>query len=200
MRQAGQEAREEAVRVQVQAENDSITLNRFWEKHYLPSAALKKTEKTVEGERWLFKSWIAPALGDLPFKEINPRLIEAMLGEMARTGKSTRTQDHARMVLSGLISTAIRHDLFDGPNPCQKVKVVKQDNRRVRFLTPEEARKLLDVLKARSPQTHDEALMAIFCGLRPVRFSRSPGLMLILPIARSSSVTPKRISMTASPT
>lgn len=166
MRQAGQAAREEAIRVQTLADNESITLNCFWEKHYLPSAALKKTEKTVEGERWLFNSWLAPALGSLTFKEINPRLIESVLAEMAKAGKSPRTQDHARMVLSGIISTAIRHDLFEGPNPCQKVKVVKQDNRRVRFLTPEEAKKLLDTLKARSPQTHDEALMAIFCGLR----------------------------------
>ena len=166
MRQAGQDACAEAIRVKTLADNDTLTLIRFWEKHYLPSAALKKAEKTVEGERWLFNSWLAPALGDLPLKEINPRLIESVLGEMAKAGKSPRTQDHARMVLSGIISTAIRHDLFDGPNPCQKVKVVKQDNRRVRFLTPEEARRLLEVLKARSPQTHDEALMAIFCGLR----------------------------------
>lgn len=166
MRQAGHDAREEAARAKTLASNETLTLGHFWEKHYLPSASLKKTEKTIEGERWLFNSWIAPTLGHLPFKEINPRLIEAMLAKMVKAGKSARTQDHARMVLSGIISTAIRHDLFEGPNPCQKVKVTKQDNRRIRFLTPEEAIHLLETLKARSPQTHDEALMAIFCGLR----------------------------------
>lgn len=166
MRQAGQDAREETIRIQRLTENEALTLRNFWEKHYLPSASLKKTAKTVEGERWLFNSWIAPVLGHLAFKEISPRLIESMLAEMAKAGKSARTQQHARMILSGIISTAMRHDLFDGPNPCQKVKVAKQDNRRVRFLTPQEARLLLETLQARSPQTHDEALLAIFCGLR----------------------------------
>ena len=166
MRQVGQDARAEAIRVKTLADNNSITLGHFWEKHYLPSASLKKTSKTIEGEIWLFKSWIAPALTHLPLKEIKQRQVELMLAEIAKAGKSPRTQEHARMVLSGIISTAINQDYIDGSNPCRKVKVTKQDNRRMRFLTPEEARLLLDTLKARSPQTHDEALLAIFCGLR----------------------------------
>ncbi len=68
MRQAGQDAREDAMRTKTLADNETVTLNRFWEKHYLPSASLKKTEKTVEGERWLFSSWLAPSLGDLTFR------------------------------------------------------------------------------------------------------------------------------------
>ena len=53
-----------------------------------------------------------------------------------------------------------------GPNPCRQVKVVKQDNQRVRFLSTEEAKQLLEKLSSRSRQVHDETLLALFCGLR----------------------------------
>jgi integrase len=166
MRAAGKEAREAQIKEQIKTENENLTLADFWSRHYLPSAELKKTAKTVEVEKWLFKSWLAPALGRQFLKDITAELVTAALAGMAQAGRSPRTQEHAKMVLSGIFSAALQRNILSGSNPCQAVKVAKKDNRRVRFLNPEEARKLLAALKARSPQTHDEALLAIFCGLR----------------------------------
>jgi integrase len=49
---------------------------------------------------------------------------------------------------------------------CRRVKKPKQDNQRVRFLTEEEARALLDAWALRSLHVHDEALLSLFSGLR----------------------------------
>ena len=166
LRADGQEKRQEELRELGRIKSESLTLADFWGQHYLPTAELRKTLKTIEVEKWLFKSWISPALGHLALKEITADQVAAALAGMAQAGRSPRTQEHAKMVLSGLFSTAIQKELFNSSNPCKAVKVAKKDNRRVRFLSSEEARQLLAALKFRSPQTHDEALLSIFCGLR----------------------------------
>ena len=51
-------------------------------------------------------------------------------------------------------------------NPAVKVKKPKIDNKRVRFLTHDEADNLLIELKSRSQQLHDMALISLHCGLR----------------------------------
>lgn len=50
--------------------------------------------------------------------------------------------------------------------PHQKVKLPKKDNRRTRFLTKDEASRLFKELRKRSPETHDMAILALYCGLR----------------------------------
>ncbi len=45
--------------------------------------------------------------------------------------------------------------------------MVKANNERLRFLTREEAKALLDDLEKRHPQLHDMALLSLRTGLRP---------------------------------
>jgi integrase len=56
--------------------------------------------------------------------------------------------------------------LANSEAPSKKVNIPKRDNRRMRFLTHEEADTLLTELSARSQQLHDMALLALHCGLR----------------------------------
>ena len=53
-----------------------------------------------------------------------------------------------------------------GDNPARKVEKPKVDNRRIRFLTHEEADKLLANLKGKSQQLHEIALLSLHCGPR----------------------------------
>ena len=53
-----------------------------------------------------------------------------------------------------------------GENPARKVRRPKVDNRRLRFLSREEANALLAELKAVSPDLHAEGLLARYCGIR----------------------------------
>ena len=166
MQMAGQAAREAEARVQAQKEAEILTLAEFWERSYLPVAIARKKDWTLKGEKHLFKNWIGPVLGDMPLKEISKNDICKILTAMQNEGKAPRTQEHAKAVLSGIMSVAIEKEVLPGPNPCSGVKTPEYDNQRKRFLTPAEAKQLLDVLKIEAPQLHDEALLSMFCGLR----------------------------------
>ena len=166
MRAAGQTAREAEARALAQVEAGALTLAEFWERTYLPAAENIKSYGTIKVEKLLFKNWIRPALGSMTIKDITPQQIAVLLGEMTKAGRSPRTAEHAKAILSAIFTMAIENEALDGPNPCAKVKLPKFDNRRTRFLSPAEARQLLDALKVEAPQAHDEALLSLFCGLR----------------------------------
>ncbi len=166
MREAGQTAREEQAKEQVRVENESLTLQEFWDKTYWPNASVRKSIDTMKIENCQFRAWVAPALGHLPLRDIRASHVESMVAKMREAGKAPRTQEHVKTLLSGIITTAINEELLSGPNPCHKVKLPKTDNQRIRFLSPDEATTLLETLAPRSQQVYDEALLALFCGLR----------------------------------
>lgn len=56
--------------------------------------------------------------------------------------------------------------LVDTEPPTRRVRLPKADNRRLRFLTHEEADKLLESLKGRSLQSYRMALLSLHSGLR----------------------------------
>jgi hypothetical protein len=56
---------------------------------------------------------------------------------------------------------AADRSIVTGDCPCRRVKKPKQDNQRVRFLTEEEARTLLDALALRSLDVHDLKLQGV---------------------------------------
>jgi len=142
------------------------TLSEFWERAYLPEAENIKSYGTLKVEKLLFKNWIRPALGSLALKDISAQLVAALLGEMVEAGRSPGTAGHVKSVLRAVFNQAIENEAMAGPNPCTRVKLAKFDNRRTRFLTPDEALRLLGVLKGAAPLAHDEALLSLFCGLR----------------------------------
>ena len=55
---------------------------------------------------------------------------------------------------------------FSGDNPVKKVKIPKVDNKRLRFLTVDEAEALLIALKKESIETWEMALISLDTGLR----------------------------------
>jgi hypothetical protein len=126
MRAAGQAAREDEARALAQREADALTLAEFWERTYLPAALNKKRPQTIAVEKWNFKNWIAPALGEKPLQEILKSDIENMLADMQSKGKSPRTQEHIKAILSKILSMAIDKEVLAGPNPCHKIKLEKK--------------------------------------------------------------------------
>ena len=85
---------------------------------------------------------------------------------MRRAGKSPRTQEHAKAIISGAWNEALKAGWTTQDNPCLQIKIMKKDNRRLRFLTQAEARLILMELKKRSEQVYAEALLSLFTGLR----------------------------------
>ena len=69
------------------------------------------------------------------------------------------------------INRAIAIGEWNGNNPLSTkggaLKMAQANNESLRFLTPEEARALLDDLQFRNPQLRDMALLSLKTGLRP---------------------------------
>lgn len=166
MRLANQAKEEENAKARRHKEKEAVTMAEFWKSTYLPTAEATKTPHTMNTERGRFHNWIAPAIGDVPLQKLNVAQVEALSLHARKSGKSATTIRHILADVSQIWNAAAARGLVVGECPVRRVKKPRQDNRRMRFLTQEEARNLLAALKARSDDMHDEALISLFCGLR----------------------------------
>ena len=157
-RKAHQEAEDLAAR-------EAVTLAHVWEK-YEAVARGNKTPRTIRNEEQCFRLWINPPIGSKPLRDIAPIHLERIKKDMADKGRAVQSIRHVLALIRQIINFAKAHGLYSGDNVVGKVKMPTADARRVRFLTPEEAEKLLEVLKVRSPDTHDMALLSLNAGLR----------------------------------
>jgi len=74
--------------------------------------------------------------------------------------------EYALSVVRQVFNTAKRLGVFEGENPTKKIKFPKPDNGMIRYLTRDEAARLLDTLKAKSHDVHDMTLLSLHAGLR----------------------------------
>jgi integrase len=142
-----------------------ITLSDVWSK-YKAQAIADRGEKAIKNESGLYKNWIEPDLSDIPMKDISPFHLEKIKSKMSKKGKAPRSMEYTLAIIRQVFNYARRNDLFMGDNPVSKVKIPRTDNRRVRFLTHEEADTLLTKLLEKSKQVHDMALLSLHTGAR----------------------------------
>jgi len=153
----------------VQAEKDSLTFGAFFEVSYLPQeAADGKAPRSIIREKQLFKKWIAPVIGSMPMKAISPFHLERIKANITGAGLKPRTAQYTLAIVRQVFNAARRAGAFTGESPIEKVKMPSAvGNARLRFLTPDEAGRLLDALAAgRSRDTHDVSLLSLYTGLR----------------------------------
>ena len=165
-RKQAEEKRQAEAEARIQAERDNITFGHVFLESYFPMAQKNKAMRSWQKEDQSYRLWIAPVLADKPLKDIAPIHLERIKKNMAEAGRAPRSATYCLAVVRQLFNFARDHDLFAGQNPVTKVKKPSADNRRVRFLTHDEADRLLDALAERSPQVHDQALLSLHCGLR----------------------------------
>ncbi len=144
----------------------NVIFEQFVREKYLPYVKENKKEKTYKSESTFFRFWILPVIGKKSLHNISPFDIEKVKKEMAKSDKSPRTIEYALAVIRQVFNKAIEWDVYNGVNPVTKVKRPKKDNRRVRFLTREEAENLLNELKKRSVQVYEMAYLSLYTGMR----------------------------------
>jgi integrase len=154
---------EEAARLVEEREN--ITLAQAWEK-YLPVAQANKAAHTAYAEGAAYRLWLSPTLANKPLRDIKPIHLERIKKAMTEAGRSAQTIRHVLAALRQVYNFAKRHGLYAGDNPVSLVKKPSADARRLRFLTHDEADRLLAALAERESNAHDMALLALHCGLR----------------------------------
>lgn len=165
--QALREAEEARHREQdrINAKND-ITFTEFFETEYMPIATRNKKRHTCRTEHGHFIYWLRPVLGNLTFKQIKPFHVEKVKKDMMKAGRSPRTIQNCFATFRQVWNHARLQDLTNEDTPTRKVKIPKFDNKRTRFLSRDEADRLLDELKRRSIQLYNMSLLALYTGAR----------------------------------
>ncbi len=149
-----------------QLERDTLTFSNYFINRYYPESKTNKNWRSYSREDGLFRLWIEPVIGKMPFKDIRPFHLEKIKRNMTHAGKAPRSIQYALAVVRQVFNHAIKNEVFSGDNPASKVTRPKVDNRRIRFLTHQEADFLLKNLLTRSQQLHDMALLSLHTGLR----------------------------------
>ena len=149
-------------------EKQSITIDYFFKKYYLSwfFTHSKSHSRNIEG---FWRKWITVTLGEKTFSELSITDIEKIKTFLIEAGKSPRTIEHILAILRAVINKAIEWGFFQGENPVSKVKLPKYDNKRTRFLTREEAQKLLEECKKRTTRKnwiYPIVLTALTTGMR----------------------------------
>ena len=138
----------------------------------------KGEKKSWKDDQSLYLNHIKSALGNVPIKDIAMIHLEKLKRNLqtkkGRYGKklSDATIKHCLVLIRQMFNRAISWRMYQGTNPVtataqENKKFLKTaDNKRVRFLSDEEAGLLLDELKNRSQQLHDICQLSLYTGMR----------------------------------
>lgn len=142
-----------------------ITLSEFMPEH-LDRLRLTVNPQTAVCTINMLNKWFS-LLNSKCLSEISTEDLEMLVVKpMMEAGKSPGSIERALAGFSSLWNDARQRGIVSGPNPKSKARRPRVDNHRERFLSKDEAVRLLNTLKERSLATHDMALLSLFCGLR----------------------------------
>lgn len=153
----------------------AITFEKLAEKYLKWSSENKSREGIDDKSR--YENHLKERFDDKRLDEIVPFDLERMKSEMAKAGTSPKTISHCLGLLRAMYNRASDWNLYDGPNPVKKIKMPVIQNARDRFLSIEEAEKLLKELKRnhqikkeykelKDPKLHDITLISLHSGAR----------------------------------
>jgi len=149
-----------------QEEKDNMPLNAYFDEIYYPAISQEKKKSAHVREESLFRLWMKPTMGDKPLKDISAFDLERLKRAMLKKSRAPRSVEYALTTLGQIFRHAERLGYFQGDIPTTKVKKPKYDNKRVKFLSHDEAHTLLEILKGKSQETYEMALLSLHCGLR----------------------------------
>jgi integrase len=149
-----------------QEEKDNMPLSIYFDDIYYPAISQEKKQSAYVREESLFRLWIKPIIGTKPFKDISTFDLERLKKTMQKANRAPRSVEYALTTLGQIFRQAERLGYFQGDIPTTKIKKPKYDNKRVRFLSHDEAHHLLKILQIKSQETYEMALLSLHCGLR----------------------------------
>ncbi len=137
------------------------TFSNCWS-YYVAGVLSQKSKRsqTSEAARWRYL--IKYFNDDYLITDIHP--LNLINFQRTVNHLSPQSVAHCLSLLRRVINYSIKIGFYAGP--CPKISLPKFDNKRLRFLSRDEAQKLLDELKQRSDLWYDISLFALNTGLR----------------------------------
>jgi integrase len=156
-----EEQRIKATAKQVQSERDAMTFDDAW-MLYEKSA----TKSSIVRDAQNIRLWINPVIGQIPLNKVSAFHLEKIRSTMTKAGRAPRTIHLVLANVRAIINFCIKRGLFIGMNPVKSIAIKTYDNKRVRYLTIEEANALLIEVKKRSVMTWKITMLSLLAGLR----------------------------------
>ncbi len=127
----------------------AITFDTFVSDVYLPHARLRKRSWHVD-ER-IARQHLSPAFGDRGLADMSRSEVERWLQDLSVQGLAPATCNRILAVFKSICSVAVIHGILPaGQTPCSGVSPFKIHEQRERYLTPDEARRLMRELERSS--------------------------------------------------
>ena len=131
------------------AERNTVNLDAFVSDVYLPHVQLRKRSWQVDAR--IARQHLSPAFGDRRLADIEPHEVEKWLRDLSVQGLAPATCNRTLAVFKSICSLAGTHGLLPvGQSPCAGVLPFKIHTLRERYLTPDEARRLMRELERSS--------------------------------------------------
>lgn len=141
----------------------SFTLQEAFEKYV--NEWLVPRGKNYKNDEYFFYANMQSVLST-DINSIDVYLLDNLIAELAQKGRANKSICYLIGIIKRVINKMDDWGLYHGTKPFAKVTLPKVNNRRMRFLTPEEAHRLLDELKQHSLTVYLQALISLHCGLR----------------------------------
>ena len=166
-RQLATARREAEERRQQEETKAAITLAAYYESTYKPWAlSTKLAAFRQEDSHW--RTWLSPALGNLPMRDITLDRWDRLVQTLNVAGLSERTRQYVTGTLRRIINHAIERRVVSDAPPSGKVigATAPKNNRRMRVLEKDELEALLSELKMRDIYVWRATLFAALSGCR----------------------------------
>lgn len=141
----------------------SMTFAEAWaiyKTKWLPNLADQDYPKIV------YTQHLEPFLGHRRLDAITPLIVEDLKVSLIHKGLAAATVSKILGLIRSVYRKLALWSIYGGQIPTNGVKMPKIDNARTRYLSEEEAVKLLDALKARSKTWHAIASLSLYTGMR----------------------------------
>ena len=140
-----------------------LTFDQAWEayeKRYL------YTLKSAPHFRLIMNRYLLPVFGGRRLENITPLDVEKLKKQLDDHGLSPQSIVHALGYLNRIYEQTFAWGMHQLPSPTVGVSRPRVQNARTRYLTKEEASRLLEDLMHRSPLWHDIAALSLATGCR----------------------------------
>lgn len=165
-REAENERREQEKTRQEEEHRAALTFGQVFDGAYIEDADRTKGSVSCRRDRELYRGYIESLIGEIPLKDVTVNHVETIKARMIDSGKAPATIRYALAVVRQVINYARDHGMYAGENPVSKVKKPTGDNKRMRFLTHDEAEALLDTIREHSIDVFNISLLSLHTGMR----------------------------------
>lgn len=143
----------------------AYTFDELMEK-FMREHAPRREENTRKSYKVSLKN-LTKFFSMMPLSEITPKTISAYMEKRLKEGIKPASINSEFSMLSKAFTLAVKEWEWANENPCMKVSKLQENNKRTRWLTPDEEKMLLDHAKGYlKGQLLEIILVALYTGMR----------------------------------